>query len=285
MAGDGGDATDRRASASDPFRRTGVQRPGVGDIVRQLGVVALVVVVWGGTFRFATGAPGGGANAVTSTVERTPRAGADTGVATRSAPGLEGGDRTEGPAGADDSEVGGGEGEAGPAEGEVRVATAPPAESTPTTAAPAAPAESPGDTAETEPPSGVASVPAPAPTDDPLRPTADDAWARALAESEDLPEVSFVADVMPIMERRCVKCHGAPRSDGTPRIEEGLDLRTWEAIMAGSTWGSVIEPGDPVGSYLLELVVEGDMPDDGPRLLPREIRILTAWIAAGAPGN
>jgi hypothetical protein len=55
--------------------------------------------------------------------------------------------------------------------------------------------------------------------------------------------------------------------------------------MAGSTWGSVIEPGDPVGSYLLELVAEGDMPDDGPRLLPREIRVLTAWIASGAPRN
>jgi hypothetical protein len=107
----------------------------------------------------------------------------------------------------------------------------------------------------------------------------------ALADTGDLPEVSFAADVMPILERRCVKCHGAPRADGTPRLEEGLDLRTWEAIMAGSTWGSVVEPGDPVASYMLELVVDGDMPDDGPRLLPREIRVLTAWIAAGAPEN
>lgn len=143
-----------------------------------------------------------------------------------------------------------------------------------------------GGDGSTPAPAREPAAPDPAPaTADPLSPPAAQAGATALAEADDLPEVSFVADVLPIMERRCVKCHGAPRSDGTPRIEEGLDLRSYDAIMAGSTWGSVVEPGDPVGSYLLELVVDGDMPDDGPRLLPREIRVLTAWIAAGAPRN
>lgn len=110
-------------------------------------------------------------------------------------------------------------------------------------------------------------------------------FASQLPDLTDLPTVSFASDVLPIIERRCVKCHGEAREDGSLRIEEGLDLRSWEAIMAGSTWGSVVEPGDPVASYMLEMVLKGDMPDDGPRLLPGEIRILTAWIQAGAQGN
>jgi hypothetical protein len=97
--------------------------------------------------------------------------------------------------------------------------------------------------------------------------------------------VSFARDVLPLLERRCVKCHGGERPEGGVRLEEGLSLRTWEDVMAGSTWGTVVEAGDPAASYLLELVQEGDMPNKEPRLLPREMRLLVRWIAAGAPNN
>jgi hypothetical protein len=97
--------------------------------------------------------------------------------------------------------------------------------------------------------------------------------------------VSFAKDVAPILERRCVQCHGGERKEGGRRIEEGLDLRTHKGLMLGSTWGTVIEPGDPVASYLLEMVLSGEMPDEGPRLLPGEIRIIRNWILAGAHAN
>ncbi len=107
-----------------------------------------------------------------------------------------------------------------------------------------------------------------------------------LGDISALPAASFSRDVMPILKRRCVKCHGAERDDGTgPRIEEGLSLMSWNDIMKGSTWGSVVEPGDPVGSYMLELILEGDMPEKAPRLLPRELRLIAAWIRDGATGN
>lgn len=98
-------------------------------------------------------------------------------------------------------------------------------------------------------------------------------------------DVSFVRDVFPILERRCLQCHGGERKEGGLRIEEGLDMRTHRGLMLGSTWGTVVEPGDPVASYLLELVLSGEMPDEGPRLLPGEIRVIRNWILAGAHAN
>jgi hypothetical protein len=91
--------------------------------------------------------------------------------------------------------------------------------------------------------------------------------------------------VFPILERRCIKCHGGPKDDGSLRIEEGLDMRTYATLLEGSWNGPVIEPGDADESYLIELINEGEMPKNEPRLLPGEIRTISDWIQAGAPDN
>ncbi len=106
-----------------------------------------------------------------------------------------------------------------------------------------------------------------APTDTPPPPT------------EEVTGVSFSGDVSPILERRCVKCHGGERT------EEGLILKTHTDVIAGSWNGPVIEPGDAEGSFLVEQIISGRMPKKGPRLLPSEIRIISDWIDAGAPDN
>ena len=118
------------------------------------------------------------------------------------------------------------------------------------------------------------------PTDTPVPPT--DTPTPVAAGSA---EVSYANDVFPIIERRCIKCHGGPKDDGTLRIEEGLDLRTYATMLAGSFNGPVIEPGNAADSYLVELITKGDMPKKEPRLLPGEIRTISAWIEAGAPEN
>jgi hypothetical protein len=131
---------------------------------------------------------------------------------------------------------------------------------------------------------------APAPTDTPA-PTAtftatpEPPTPAPVDEEPEQAGVSFAADIMPIMESRCIKCHGGIGSDGSPRIEEGFDARTYEALMAGSWNGSVVEPGNAEASYLVELIVSGDMPKRAPRLLPGEIEAITGWINAGAPDN
>jgi len=76
-----------------------------------------------------------------------------------------------------------------------------------------------------------------------------------------------------------VKCHGGEE------VNEGLVLKTYAEIMAGSNNGPVIAPGDPGNSLLIDLITQGKMPKKGPKLLPGEIRIITNWVAAGAANN
>ena len=97
--------------------------------------------------------------------------------------------------------------------------------------------------------------------------------------------VSFSRDVFPILERSCVQCHGGEGDDGEQRIEEGLNMLTYETLLQGSIYGSVVEPGDVDGSMLIEMIVLGDMPKEGEVLSPEEIQIIMRWIAAGAANN
>jgi mono/diheme cytochrome c family protein len=92
-------------------------------------------------------------------------------------------------------------------------------------------------------------------------------------------EVSFADDVLPIIESRCVKCHGGDK------IEEGLLMRTYDEIMAGSENGPIVVPGDIEGSLMVELVTAKEMPKKGPKLTPPQIQIITNWVADGAPNN
>ena len=116
-------------------------------------------------------------------------------------------------------------------------------------------------------------TPSPVPTEVPPTPTGTPAPVAETAV------VSFAADVLPILERRCVKCHGGEKT------EEGLILKTYAEVMAGSWNGPVIEPGSAADSYLVELIVSGEMPNKEPRLLPSEIRLISDWIDAGALEN
>jgi hypothetical protein len=91
--------------------------------------------------------------------------------------------------------------------------------------------------------------------------------------------VSFANDVLPIIESRCIGCHGGDRT------EEGLDLKTHASIMAGSENGLVIVPGDAENSLLVELVATQEMPKRGPKLTPPQVQIITDWVNQGALDN
>lgn len=97
--------------------------------------------------------------------------------------------------------------------------------------------------------------------------------------------VSFSADVLPIFEQRCAKCHGAVDDSGEVRAEASLNLLNYDGVMAGSEFGTVIEAGSAENSYLLEMIVEGDMPEEGDPVPADEIAVIRAWIEAGAPNN
>jgi len=91
--------------------------------------------------------------------------------------------------------------------------------------------------------------------------------------------VSFTNEVMPILQSRCLNCHGGDRT------EAGLSLRTYEDIMAGSENGPVIAPGDAANSLLVELVANQKMPKRGPKLTPSQVQLITDWVNSGAPNN
>jgi nitrate/TMAO reductase-like tetraheme cytochrome c subunit len=74
---------------------------------------------------------------------------------------------------------------------------------------------------------------------------------------------------------RCAGCH----SGNSP--EAGLDLSSYEAIMAGSPDGPVLIPGDPDGSLIIQRQSQSE-PHFG-QVLPDELEALREWIAAGAP--
>ena len=91
--------------------------------------------------------------------------------------------------------------------------------------------------------------------------------------------VSLATDIMPLLESRCINCHGGERT------QEGLDLKTHAAIMAGSENGPVVTPGDAANSSLAQMVIEGKMPKRGPKLTPDQVQLLVDWINQGALDN
>ncbi len=91
--------------------------------------------------------------------------------------------------------------------------------------------------------------------------------------------ISFAADILPILESRCINCHGGNKT------EKGLDLKSYEALMNGSEKGPVLVAGDAVNSPLATLISNGKMPKRGPKLTPEQIELIIAWINAGALNN
>ncbi len=107
----------------------------------------------------------------------------------------------------------------------------------------------------------------------------------AVAEVARPDTVSFAEDILPIFQQRCAKCHGAADENGEVRTEVSLNLLEYEKVMAGSEFGTVVEAGDPDGSFLMDMIVAGDMPEEGDKVPEEEIALIRAWIEAGAPNN
>ncbi len=92
-------------------------------------------------------------------------------------------------------------------------------------------------------------------------------------------KVSFAKDVLPILQSRCVKCHGSEKT------EKALDMTSYEQLMAGSENGTVVVAGDPANSKFIQLIQQGKMPKRGPKMLPDQFQTLVNWVAAGAVKN
>lgn len=87
----------------------------------------------------------------------------------------------------------------------------------------------------------------------------------------------FEEQIRPILAENCVKCHGESKQKG------GLRLDRRETLLLGGEGGTVVLPGQPDESRLIQAVrYQGlEMPPDGP-LAEAEVQLLAAWVAAGA---
>jgi mono/diheme cytochrome c family protein len=78
-----------------------------------------------------------------------------------------------------------------------------------------------------------------------------------------------------ILVSKCVGCHGPEKKKG------GLDLSRRTSALSGGDSGPAIEPGQAGESLLVEKVVEGEMPPNGP-LSKEQVAAVRAWVEAGA---
>jgi mono/diheme cytochrome c family protein len=91
----------------------------------------------------------------------------------------------------------------------------------------------------------------------------------------------FEREVRPVLVERCLECHSS-----SGKRKGGLALDSRDGWMTGGDSGSVITPGDPEKSLLIEVVRyhnrELQMPPDN-RLPDRQLAALESWVRQGAP--
>ena len=92
----------------------------------------------------------------------------------------------------------------------------------------------------------------------------------------------FAKRIAPVLEQKCVACHGEKKQKGKLRLD------SFAHLIRGGESGAVLKPGDLKGSELFRRITlphddDEFMPSDGkPPLQPDEVKVLELWIAAGA---
>ena len=94
----------------------------------------------------------------------------------------------------------------------------------------------------------------------------------------------FAKDIQPIFSQSCVDCHGSQNP------HNGLSLDSYEGVMKGTQFGSVVVPGESAMSPLVALIKhETDskiwMPYHKEQLSPNRIKNIENWIRYGARNN
>jgi len=96
--------------------------------------------------------------------------------------------------------------------------------------------------------------------------------------------VDYHTDIAPLLRDYCAGCHNAGDYEG------GFSIETFAALMEGGETEdkTILVPGKPDESYLLQTVLKTEKPAMPPKKEPQptadEIALLTRWIAEGAKG-
>ena len=92
--------------------------------------------------------------------------------------------------------------------------------------------------------------------------------------------VSFEQDLLPILTARCAYsgCHDANGPDD-------LDFRTYQTFIRSAEDEDVFVPGNARSSDIIEEIVSGKMPPDGPPLTAAQIQLFRDWINQQDPAD
>ena len=107
---------------------------------------------------------------------------------------------------------------------------------------------------------------------------------KPVKEVHQIPQVSYMNDVAPILGKHCIRCH-LPGTQGA--VASGLQMNSYESIMRGSRFGPVINPGSAMTSSLY-IMISGEerltvnMPHGSDPLSDDEIETIRVWIENGA---
>ncbi len=100
-------------------------------------------------------------------------------------------------------------------------------------------------------------------------------------------QVSYGADVEPILDRACRECHAIGKQGFAA---SGLSVASYEDLMRGTRFGPVVLAGDADSSVLVQLI-EGradpslKMPHGDESLYQGEIETVRLWVSQGAADN
>ena len=93
--------------------------------------------------------------------------------------------------------------------------------------------------------------------------------------------IDFRRDIEPILNKHCISCHGPDEVESDFRVDRKATL-----IGGGGSGIETVVPGDPIGSYLIEIIREPDeeyrMPYEEDPVPEEEIVLLEKWIEQGA---
>ena len=90
----------------------------------------------------------------------------------------------------------------------------------------------------------------------------------------------FKKHVKPILEAKCLRCHGGKK------IESDFDLSDRDGLLKGGQIGNSVVPGKSKESQLVKLIThakEPHMPSGGNKLPDAAIAHIIEWIDLGAP--
>lgn len=100
-------------------------------------------------------------------------------------------------------------------------------------------------------------------------------------------QVTFSADVQPILKQYCLECHV---EGGKGQEKSGLLLSSYDDLMKGTKFGPIVKPGDSLTSAMI-MLVEGradpsiKMPHGKESIPADKIDVLKKWVDQGAKNN